>query len=444
VTGYRSAVPLKELLKRSRQTISIEPSVVYREVTVRMHGKGIVERGVIQGSEIAASTRFEAKAGQFIISRIDARHGASGLVPDELDGAIVTNDFPLFDIECDRLDPRFFHWFSKTQTFIELCKRASEGTTNRVRLVEERFTALSMPLPPLDEQRRIVARIDHLAHKLTEVRKLRDYASDELNALWPSVLNKALSGMLTSSEKSDGSAKDELEALKLRNNTFEGTKANNAHPHKPCVLLSGPYQLPPSWSWTTLGSVLTHLVDCVNDTPEFADSNTGFLGLKSTNIRPYHFDLNQKWFVTEDDYKLWNRREQPRGGDIVLTREAPVGYACQIPEGTVACLTQRLMLLRPETGAIMPLFLLHYLNSRVFLDQVLEHSRGLTTPHIRVQDAPKFRLPLPPIAQQQRIVTKLAMLKDKIDEVRRLHTETDKEIGAILPAVLDFEFRGSI
>lgn len=178
-----TTVTLGNVLHRSQETIPLDPEVSYREVTVRMNGKGVVERRRVQGVEIASDRRYKATTGQFIISRIDARNGASGLVPDELDGAIVTNDFPLFDVAQDRLDPAFLGWMSKTKSFVELCKRASEGTTNRVRLSEERFKALEIPLPPLDEQRRIVARIEELAAKVEEAKTLRHAAEQEVVTL---------------------------------------------------------------------------------------------------------------------------------------------------------------------------------------------------------------------------------------------------------------------
>ena len=157
---------LGEVLARSTTSVLIVPDQEYREITVKLWGKGVVLRGNVSGAEIAGTRRFVAKAGQFILSRIDARNGATGIVPPNLDGAVVSNDFPLFDIALARLDAAFLGWLTKTQDFVELCQRASEGTTNRVRLQEERFLALEIPLPPVVEQRRILARIEELAAKI--------------------------------------------------------------------------------------------------------------------------------------------------------------------------------------------------------------------------------------------------------------------------------------
>ncbi len=146
--------------------------------------------------------------------------------------------------------------------------------------------------------------------------------------------------------------------------------------------------------------MLTHLVDCVNDTPDFSPTPTSFLGLKSTNIKPYRFDDGEVWHVTEADFRYWNRREEPIPGDIILTREAPMGHACILPPARQYCLTQRLMLLRVDSDFISPNYMLHYLNSPLFRDQVLDVSRGLTTPHIRVKDAPGFLVPIPSHEEQ--------------------------------------------
>jgi type I restriction enzyme, S subunit len=222
------------------------------------------------------------------------------------------------------------------------------------------------------------------------------------------------------------------------------TKYNNAHPWNPVVYPEGPYELPGHWVWTDLGTVLTYLVDCVNDTPDFADEPTGFIGLKSTNIRPYQLDLSQQWYVTPQDFDHWNRRERPQPGDLVLTREAPMGNVCVLPEAINVCLTQRLMLLRPSSHVIDTRYLLHYLNTPQFRIQVLDLCRGLTTPHIRVQDAPTLRIPLAPLPEQQRIVAYLDGLQARVDEVKRLQAESAAELDALLPAVLDRAFKGEL
>jgi type I restriction enzyme S subunit len=110
------------------------------------------------------------RANQLILSKIDARNGAIGLVPPELDGAIVSNDFPSFEFrDPEQCDAAFMGWLVRSAPFVELCKSASEGTTNRVRIKEDGFLDQQIALPPLADQQRIVTRLDALAEKTREV-----------------------------------------------------------------------------------------------------------------------------------------------------------------------------------------------------------------------------------------------------------------------------------
>lgn len=187
-------VPLRELLTRNENTVSLRPDRQYQEVTIRLWGRGVIPRGVVNGADIAADRRVEVSAGQFIISRIDARNGAMGIIPPELDGAIVTNDFPSFNVNRNRMIPEYLGWLCRTFGFVEMCRTASEGTTNRVRLKEDRLMQMRIPLPPLEEQRRIVARIDHLAAKIEEARHYRYQIDHETKALLRSRFSQVIAG----------------------------------------------------------------------------------------------------------------------------------------------------------------------------------------------------------------------------------------------------------
>lgn len=164
-----SKVALGELLRRSDEAAVLDPAAEYHEVTIKLWGKGVVSRGKVSGSDVV-SVRRVVRTNQLILSKIDARNGAIGLVPPELDGAIVSNDFPSFEFrDPERCDAGFIGWLVRSAPFVELCKAASEGTTNRVRIKEDRFLDQQIGLPPLSEQQAIVARLDALADKTREV-----------------------------------------------------------------------------------------------------------------------------------------------------------------------------------------------------------------------------------------------------------------------------------
>jgi type I restriction enzyme S subunit len=169
-----SKVALGELLRRSDESTVIDPAAEYHEVTIKLWGKGVISRGKVSGSDVVSARRV-VRANQLILSKIDARNGAIGLVPPELDGAIVSNDFPSYEFrDPDQCDAAFMGWLVRSSPFVELCKAASEGTTNRVRIKEDRFLDQQIALPLLAKQQALVARLDELAEKTRQLEEHLD------------------------------------------------------------------------------------------------------------------------------------------------------------------------------------------------------------------------------------------------------------------------------
>ena len=153
-----------------------------------MYHKGIQLRKVIIGNQIG-SKQFLANEGDFILSKIDARNGAMGIIPEELDNSIVTNDFPLFKFSED-INSKYFDYFSKTHFFDRACKNASEGSTNRRRIKMNKFKQIQIPLPLIEEQNKIV----EMFEKLNNVKKKHEATLKELEDLFSSLLDKAFKG----------------------------------------------------------------------------------------------------------------------------------------------------------------------------------------------------------------------------------------------------------
>ncbi len=437
-------VPLRDAARPVARAITPSVGKAYRQLGVRLWGQGAYEREPVDGGLTKYQQLFRAEQGDIVVNKIWARNGSVAVVDESLSGCHGSNEFPMFAPVPGRLDPQWMHWVTKTRDFWTQCDLKSQGTSGQNRIKPELFLEIEIPLPSFDVQRRIVARIEELAAKVEEAQQLRTTATEEVDAHWPATLKLAFDGRLVGAVPFKTSAQELLMQSAKLHVGYRESNHNNAYPHKPQIIGDGPNHLPTGWCLTTLGSVLTHMVDCVNDTPNFSEGDTGLLGLKTTNIRPYRLDLQRRWYMTPDDFASWNRRQSPQAGDIVLTREAPVGNVCMVPQGISACLTQRLMLLRAENRVIQTRYLLHFLNSPCFTDQIAVSGRGQTHPHIRVGDAPHFFLPLPPMEQQVRIVAELDALQAKLDLVKALQAETAAELDAMVPAILDKAFKGEL
>ncbi len=157
--GYNKKYDLfciRDFLQRNKNTISIDDTVTYTRVTIKLYNKGVFKRDEVQGVKIGTKKQYLIKAGQFIISKIDARNGAFGIVPDFLEGAVTTSDFLSYDINIQKINPDFLRFLTTTKQFLKYCQNASSGTTGRQRINEKTFLDAKIPLPPLKEQNRIV------------------------------------------------------------------------------------------------------------------------------------------------------------------------------------------------------------------------------------------------------------------------------------------------
>ena len=186
--------PFSDFLQKSEDYKKPDPDKTYKQITAHLWGRGLSLRAKVAGVSIAAHRQLRASAGQFLISRIDARHGAFGIVPGDLDGALVSNDFPCFNIDQSVILPRYLEWYAHTHEFIELCRRASEGSTNRVRLKEVMFLDMKVPLPSLEEQKRIVAKLDRVAALVGERQRNAEAAERESRSLLLKAFERIIEG----------------------------------------------------------------------------------------------------------------------------------------------------------------------------------------------------------------------------------------------------------
>ena len=178
-------VALGEVLEQIQRPTSIEPDEEYRLLGMRSQIGGPFLRETKRGSEISARTLNQVKAGDFIYSRLFAWQGSFGVIPKELDHCYVSNEFPIFAVDKAHIDPRFLvFWFGlpQTQRTVEAdCFGSTPGTRNRYK--EAYFLKLETPCPPLNEQQRIVARLDKVAGLVEEAQSLRQEIDREMLAV---------------------------------------------------------------------------------------------------------------------------------------------------------------------------------------------------------------------------------------------------------------------
>ena len=157
--AFSKAYPMMRIgdfLKRNKTAVTIQDGVKYKRVTIKVRNGGVVPRDEVMGENIGTKKQFLVSEGQFILSKIDARNGAMGIIPAELNGAVVTQDFLPYDIDTAKVNPQYFVLVCTTKQFIAFCQSCSSGTTNRQRVDEAQFLNIKVPVPSLEEQNKLV------------------------------------------------------------------------------------------------------------------------------------------------------------------------------------------------------------------------------------------------------------------------------------------------
>ncbi|MEZ0018206.1 N-6 DNA methylase [Sinorhizobium fredii] len=177
-------VPLKDVLTPRRDSIRVADDTIYTRPTVQMHFRGAKIRDREVGSKIGTKNQFTMRVNDLIMSRIDARHGAMAIVPSALDGAIATNDFPIFEINTDRVEAKYLRFALFQPEMLRIYEVLSKGSTNRRRMVIDEFLKLQVPIPEDIEQQEMISNLlwgseqniselsEHLGGILNEVQSL--------------------------------------------------------------------------------------------------------------------------------------------------------------------------------------------------------------------------------------------------------------------------------
>lgn len=150
---------ISAILKEKANKIKLEDEVVYKQVKIRLYGNGIEIRGKQLGKEIRTESQFVVNAGDFIMSKIDARNGAYGIVSEELDNAVVTSSFPYFEFQ-GQINPKYLLYIVTQPYFYKKIEDMVSGATGRRSVEVDDFLDMEIPLPLIEEQNLIVEKIE--------------------------------------------------------------------------------------------------------------------------------------------------------------------------------------------------------------------------------------------------------------------------------------------
>ncbi len=382
-------VPLAEVLTQHMEYIDAPEPKVYPKLSVRLYGKGVVLDTPADGSALKMKRHQIAKAGQVILSEIWGKKGAIGFVPPEGEGALCTSHFFLFDVRPDRIVSGYLQAIFTANYLEEQLGYEAKGTTGYAAVRPKHLLAARIPLPPLDEQRRIVSRIEELATKVEEARSLRTAAMEKASSLHFAALEFLFGEAHSKKWSRSRLTKDRLASV-------------TAGQH----IMAGDYNVS--------GEGVPYLTGPADFGPKVA--------------------VVKRW--TSDP------KVMAKPGDILLTvKGAGVGKINFAPDIPVS-IGRQLMAITPESRRLQADFLFFFLAYK--LRHFQDIATATTVPGFKKTDVEGLEVPTPSLSEQERVVRYLLRLEAKSEALESLQSQTAAELDALMPSILSKAFRGEL
>lgn len=224
----RSLVPLGLVLVEDRDQVRIEPDQTYRTAGIYSFGRGLFERDEIIGAETSYKVLFRLHRDQFVVSRLNGWEGAVDVVPDELDGCLVSNEYPTFSIERSRADPEYLRWIARWPGFWQrLVPRGS--MVRRKRVQPDQLLKVEIPLPQLAEQLAIAKSLGRIGSLSTRAAELLEHADVLSDALEVALVSR--SDLDEASKKGRGWRRESLRALMTQSIDRVEVQPNGSYPN---------------------------------------------------------------------------------------------------------------------------------------------------------------------------------------------------------------------
>ncbi len=318
-----------------------------------------------------------------------------------------------------KVNSNFISYYVQSPYMLKMINNGRGTTVATLTII--RSEKLLVPLPPLSEQSRIAAKIAQLFALLRKVESSTQQYAKLQTLLKSKVLDLAMRGKLVKQDPNDEPASVLLEKIKAEK--AELVKEKKIKKSKPLPEITDdekPFDIPDSWEWARLGDLVAPVEYAMADGPfgsnlKKADytnqpevrivqlSNIGENGWKDDNVK----------YTTFDHLKLI-RRSEVFPGNIVIAKMMPAGRAILIPNKDKKYVLSSDAVKFIPTDLLNKQFLLNAINSNVYRDQVNKKLQGTTRPRTSLKKLKNFVLPIPPIQEQKRILSKLSMLKQDL------------------------------
>lgn len=316
---------------------------------------------------------------------------------------------------------------------------------------------LELPLPPLAEQERIVAKLDTLFAQHELMKKALERIPKLLKELRQQVLTQAVTGKLTEKWKEGKELENVsqyfkritedlsvnyqllLEKASQNRQTKPRNQTKNKISDKGDPVLS---DIPEQWKYLRAEELCYLITDGVHFKPEYIETGVKFLSVK--NVRPFKINIENCKYISEEDHLKYIQRCNPENGDLLYTKVgATYGYAAKVNLNCDFSIFVSLALIKPSK-LINSTYLELLFNSTIIFNQANYKVSGIGVPDLHLIEIRDFKIPLPTYLEQEEIVRRVESLFAKADVIAASYKKLKEKIDSLPQALLHKAFTGEL
>lgn len=354
------------------------------------------------------------------------------------------------------LDPQFL--FYAINGYLAAIHQATSSVTVK-HLSSLDILKIPFPLPPRQEQARIVAKLDELMEKIDRSRARLERIPKILKRFRQSVLNAAITGKLTEDWRRE--IKDvpsvDLELLNLERERLQRKRAEERGQKsfsykQPVEIEIGDkskgvdelFEIPDSWKWASLDQTVWSISDGPHFSPKYVDEKEGVPFISSRNVSYKRIDFSDAKFVTKKDHLEFIKRGKSQIGDVLLTKGGTTGIAHVVDTNIEFSIWVHVALLKVISKYVNPKYLRDVLTSDFLYRQSQAQTHGVGNQDLGLTRMIFMTIPLPPIEEQDAIVKKIEQLFALADKIEARYISPKRQVDNLPQSLLSEAFRGEL
>jgi restriction endonuclease S subunit len=399
---------------------------------------------------------FQLAAGDILLNEGQSKHlvGRSAIYRDECPGACFTNSLVRFrptKATTVEFAQSVFRHYLRDGTFQQIAKI----TTNIAHLGKERFAALPFPLPPLNEQRRIVAKIEALQERSKSAKAALDAIPPLLEKFRQSVLAAAFRGDLTKSWRERQPEIEPATVLLDRIRAERRRRFTEANPKKKYIEPapvdpSGLPELPEGWCWASLSELAGLEPHSMTDGPfgsklksaHYVES--GVRVIRLGNLGVGEFKNENKSYITQAHYETLRKHEVFPDDLIIAALAEPVGRCCEVPQDLGAAIVKADCVRFVPHPGVSRRYVMHWMNSPAGTANCESLSHGIGRLRINMADLRTMPVALAPIDEQSELVRQVEEAVTWLASMAAAVRDSTARVPALDQSILAKAFRGEL